>query len=195
MCGVAMSNQSPVSDMLTDPTHAAPTTAEKWPRWVVPVAIAAVVLGLAGVGIGAYAVATTPAKTSGPQGPTGPQGTPGAQGLQGPKGEPGPVGPAGTITATSISTSTAITTSPGAPVGTVLTANTSCPGGKVLLSGGAEVSASSGGADRDVELRSSFPSSTTEWQTVAVVTRPLGAGVSMTLKPFVVCGDVAPKRQ
>src|SRR6202042_867188 len=126
------------------------------------------------VGIGAYAVATTPAKTSGPQGPTGPQGAPGPQGLQGAKGEPGPVGPAGTITATSISTSTAITSAPDAPVGTVLTANTSCPGGKVLLGGGAEVSASSGGADRDVELRSSFPSSTTEWQTVAVVTRPLG---------------------
>jgi hypothetical protein len=189
-----MSNQLPVSEMLADPTHAASTRAEKWPRWVVPVVIAALVLGLAGVGIGVYAVVTTPAKTSGPPGPAGPQGAVGLQGPQGAKGDPGPAGPAGTIDATSIVASTTVTSAPDAAVGTVLVANASCPDGKLLLSGGAEVSASSGQADRDVELRSSFPLSKTEWQTVAVVTRPLGAGVSMTLKPYVVCGTPAPPR-
>lgn len=183
------SDLSPISAALADPTHAATTTPEKWPRWVVPVVIAALVLGLAGLGVGAYAVATTPAKTSGPQGPAGVQGATGPQGPQGAKGEPGP---AGTIAATSIITSTPVTSSPDAAVGTVLEAKTSCPVGKVLLSGGAEVSASTTQADRKAVLRSSFPSSTTEWQTVAIVIRPLGAGVSVTMKPYVLCGTPAP---
>ncbi len=184
-----MSNQSPVSEMLADPTHAASTTAGKPPKWVLPALIIALVLGLAGLGVGIYAVAMTPAKTSGPPGPAGPQGATGAQGPQGAKGDTGPVGPAGTIDATSIVASTAVTSSPDAAVGTVLVAETSCPVGKLLLSGGAEVTSSSTQADRDVELRSSFPFSKTQWQTVAVVTHTLGAGVSMTMKPYVVCGE------
>jgi hypothetical protein len=181
-----MSDLSPISAVLADPTP------EKWPRWVVPVVIAALVLGLAGLGVGAYAVATTPAKTSGPQGPAGAQGATGPQGPEGPQGAKGEPGPPGTIAATSIVTSTAVTSSPGAAAGTVLEAKAACPAGRVLLSGGAEVSASSTQADRKVVLRSSFPSSTTEWQTVAVVIRPLGAGVTMTMKPYVLCGTPAP---
>ena len=96
-------------------------------------------------------------------------------------------GPAGTIAATSIVAAPALTSSPDAAVGTVLVANTSCPIGKVVLSGGVQVSASSTQADRDVELRSSFPFSTTDWQTVAIVTRALGTGVSMTMTPYLVC--------
>ncbi len=189
-----MSNESPVSEMLADPTHAASTTAGTPPRWVLPALIIALVLGLAGLGVGIYAVATTPAKTSGPPGPAGPQGATGPQGPQGAKGDTGPVGPAGTIESTSIVASTAVTSAPDAGIGTVLVAETSCPVGKLLLSGGAEVTASSAQADRDVELRSSFPSSKTQWQTVAVVTRPLEAGVSMTMKPYVVCGEPTPTR-
>jgi len=162
--------------------------------WVVPVVIAALVMGLAGLGVGIYSVATTPAKTSGPQGPAGPPGPAGAEGKQGlpgasgAKGDPGPVGPPGTIAATSISSGTVLTSPPDPPVGTVLVAKTTCPNGKILLSGGAQVSAPGVVPDRNVDLRSSFPLTTTQWQTVAIVTGPLGAGVSMSMKPYVVCG-------
>jgi hypothetical protein len=43
-------------------------------------------------------------------------------------------------------------------------------------------------ADRNVALRESFPENDTTWQTVAIVTGPLGQGVKMTLTPFVMCG-------
>jgi hypothetical protein len=162
--------------------------------WVVPMVIAALVVGLAGLGVGIYAVVATPAKTSGPPGPVGPQGPAGAEGKQGTpgaagaKGDPGPAGPPGTIAATSISSGTVLTSAPDPPVGTVLVAKTTCPNGKILLSGGAQVSAPGVVPDRNVDLRSSFPLTTTEWQTVAIVTGPLGAGVSMSMKPYVVCG-------
>ena len=43
-------------------------------------------------------------------------------------------------------------------------------------------------ADRNVALRESFPLNDTTWQTVAIVTGPLGQGMKMTLTPFVMCG-------
>ncbi|MGH9047665.1 MAG: hypothetical protein ACRDVW_10185, partial [Acidimicrobiales bacterium] len=72
-------------------------------------------------------------------------------------------------------------------VGTVVVAETSCPKGQVLLSGGAEVSAP-GLADRNVLLRSSFPISATTWQAVGMVIKPLAQGDKMTMRPFVMCG-------
>ena len=171
-----------------------PSARDKERGWVVPVVIGALVVGLAGLGVGAYALATIPAKTSGPQGPqgpqgpAGPQGATGAQGAQGVAGTKGPAGPAGTIADTSIVAAAALKSPPNPAVGAVLVAKTTCPVGRVLLSGGAEVSAPGVQADRNVQLRSSFPLNKTEWQTVAIVTGPLGAGVSMTMKPFVMCG-------
>ena len=100
----------------------------------------------------------------------------------------GPTGPAGTVTATAIVASTALKSPPNPAVGTVLVAKTSCPTGKVLLSGGAQVSAPGVNADRNVELRSSYPLSTSQWQTVAIVTGSLGSGGVMTMRPYVVCG-------
>ena len=82
----------------------------------------------------------------------------------------GTTGPAGALAATSIVASTALKSAPDPGVGTVLVAKTTCPAGKILLSGGAQVSAPGVLADRNVELRSSFPFSTTQWQTVAIVT-------------------------
>ena len=58
-------------------------------RWVAPVVIAALLVGGAGLGVGAYAVATTPAKTSGPQGRTGATGAQGPQGVKGAAGSDG----------------------------------------------------------------------------------------------------------
>jgi hypothetical protein len=74
------------------------------------------------------------------------------------------------------------------PVGTVLEAKTTVPAGDVLLSGGAQVSAPGTVADRNVALRESFPLNDTTWETVAIVTGPLGKGVKMTLTPYVMYG-------
>lgn len=156
--------------------------------------MAAVAFGLAGIGVGVYAVSAIPAKTSGPQGPagqvgaTGPQG---AQGVPGARGGIGPAGPAGALAATSVIASTALSSAPDPAAGTVLVAKTTCPAGKLLLSGGALVSAPGVLADRNVELRASFPLSTTVWQTVGITTGRLGTGVVMTMKPYVVCGQAS----
>lgn len=158
------------------------------PKWVAPLVGGALVIGLAGLGVGAYSLATMPASASGPPGPqgaTGPMGPAGPRGVAGPKGE---TGPPGTIVDTSIVAGAALKTTPNPPEGAVLVAKTSCPAGQTLLSGGAQVSAPGVQADRNVALRSSIPVDKTHWQTVAIVTGPLGSGVSMTMKPFVMCG-------
>jgi hypothetical protein len=189
-----MTNPAPAWDLRAPPTAQMPAGPWKTKefKWVAPAAIAALVVGLAGLVVGAYAVATIPAKTSGPQGAVGPRGATGPQGPRGVAGQAGAVGPPGTIASSSIVQGAGLKTTPNPPVGAVLTAKTSCPPGKVLLAGGAQVFAPGLLADRNVELRSSFPSGATEWQTVAIVTGPLGAGVSMTMKPYVVCGVPAP---
>ena len=195
-----MSNPSTI-EMLHEPEGQPPQRPwdDRSHKWVAPVVVAALVVGLAGLGVGAYAVATTPAKTSGPQGPVGqtgavgPQGQQGVPGAKGAAGAVGPAGPAGALAATSIVASTALKSAPDPAVGTVLVAKTTCPAGKILLSGGAQVSAPGVLADRNVELRSSFPFSTTQWQTVAIVTGHLGTGVVMTMRPYVVCGEATPK--
>lgn len=176
-----MSN-TPTSEMpLPQPSATLPNHIRQ-PRWVAPTLVGALAVGLAGLGVGAYALATMPAKTTGPRGPVGPRGA------IGPQGDPGPKGDVGTIADTSIVAASPLTSSANPAVGTVLVARTSCPFGLVLMSGGADVSAPGVQADRNVELRSSFPVNKSHWQTVAIVTGPLGAGVSMTMKPFVVCG-------
>jgi hypothetical protein len=86
---------------------------------------------------------------------------------------------------------TSVVSAPDPPVGTTLTATTSCPTGTVLLTGGAQVSAPAP-SDHNVELRSSFPVNNTSWRTVALVTAPLATGQTMTMSPFVVCGTAPP---
>ena len=163
-------------------------TPKAWPKWVMPVVICALALGASGLGVGAYAVAAMPAKTSGPQGP---RGATGAQGPQGAKGDVGATGPAGTLAAVSVLSGAPVKSAPNPAVGSVLVAKTSCPAGKILVNGGARVSAPGVEADRNVTLRSSFPQNQTTWQTVAIVTGPLGAGGVMTMTPYVVCGQPA----
>lgn len=143
--GSTMSIQPTSSEILTHemsrrPSEQTPSDHQKVSqKWIAPVAIGALVVGLAGLAVGAYAVATTPAKTSGPQGPTGPRGAQGPAGPAGPQGPRGAVGPAGTIADTTIVSATALTSAADPPAGTVLVAETSCPPGHVLLSGGAQV--------------------------------------------------------
>ena len=77
----------PTTTQLLDGTSR--QSADRQPKWIAPVVIAALLVGGTGLGVGAYAVATTPAKTSGPQGRAGATGTTGAQGPQGVKGGAG----------------------------------------------------------------------------------------------------------
>jgi len=165
------------------------------PGWVLPLVVAALVVGLAGLGVGIYAVAKMPAKTSGPRGrvgPAGAAGTQGPQGVPGPTGAtgpPGPLGHTGTITSASVVAGPTLTTAPNPPVGTVLVAMTACPPGKILMSGTAQVSAPGVIGDRNVGLRSSIPLNATTWETVGIVTAPLVPGFAMSLRPFVMCGE------
>ena len=163
--------------------------------WSVGILLAAVV-GLAGVGLAIAALVIMPARTSGPQGPAGAQGQPGPAGVQGaqgvagvkgPTGPAGPIGPAGNVTKVSIIKSTSIMSSADPQVGAVVVATTSCPKGKILLGGGAEVSAP-GLADRNIELRSSFPLNATSWRAIGLVNASLGTGTVMTVTPYVICG-------
>lgn len=163
------------------------TPAPTIPKWMKPVVIGASVLSLAGVGIAAYAVASQPATTSGPQGPRGAMGPEGPQGPQGPEGKQGPAG----LASTTVLRGTSVVSAPDPAVGTVLEAKTTVPAGAVLLSGGAQVTAPGTLPDRNVALRESFPLNETTWETVAIVTGPLGKGVKMTLTPYVVYGPPA----
>lgn len=157
---------------------------------------AAVLFGLAGLGVGIYALVNGPVKQgeTGPQGPPGPQGLRGLQGPagqigpQGAPGKPGPAGPTGSLAKTIIVNGTAVVSAPNPPAGTLLVANTTCPMGDVLLSGGGRVSAPSAASNRNVSLRDSFAMNPTVWQTVAQTDGPLGPDETMTLKPFALCG-------
>jgi hypothetical protein len=166
----------------------APTgEAPRHPALVTAV-VAAIVLGLAGIGFGTWALVSSPsAGPAGPQGAAGPEGPQGQTGKIGPAGPAGKAGAPGTIASSNRVAASAIVSAPDPPVGTVLEAQSSCPAGEVLLSGGAEVSAP-GSADRNVILRSSFPVNSTTWQVVAMVIHPLGQGNAMTMRPFVMCG-------
>jgi hypothetical protein len=75
-------------------------------------------------------------------------------------------------------------------VGTAVMATASCPTGKVLLGGGANVT---GAADvqKNVMLRSSYPISSSAWRSVAVVMAPLAAGEQVSLHPYVLCGKAS----
>lgn len=170
----------------TDP---APTA--RLGRGLVALVVLALLFGLAGVGVGVAAIVRGPDKVvgpTGPQGAQGPRGLTGATGPQGPRGATGPAGPAGTVKTTSIISPTADLSGPNPGVGAVVVADTSCPANEILLGGGGRVSAPGIQADRNVEIRASFPLNRTTWQVVGEVTGPLGAGKSMSLRPYVICG-------
>jgi hypothetical protein len=171
-----------------------------WSRGLVVGLAAVAVISLVSVGVAAWAKQSVPSAVVGPQGATGQVGP---QGIQGPTGAAGPIGktgavgktgttgkqgPAGTIKASAPLSAKPLVSAPNPAVGTVLVATTSCFSGEVLLSGGGQVYASAPTADRNIALRSSFPLNAHSWRTVALVTAPLGAGQTMTLKPYVICG-------
>jgi hypothetical protein len=73
--------------------------------------------------------------------------------------------------------------------GTLMTATATCPDGKVLLGGGAQITDSSETGDTNdrVVLRSSYPSSTTEWTATAVVIDQIYGFRTVTVQAFALC--------
>ena len=180
---------TPVAPVPVPGVEPAATVSPPLPRWVLPVIIGSIVVGLAGLGTGIYALVKIPPKIAGPVGRTGargPEGPTGPAGPAGPAGAAGPAGPTSAVSAASIATSPALASATGAPKGTQLMATASCPAGTILLSGGAQVSA--GGASQAVALRSSYPVNATTWQVVGVVITKLPTGVAMEIAPYAVCG-------
>jgi peptidoglycan hydrolase-like protein with peptidoglycan-binding domain len=156
---------------------------------VIVALVVAVLAALAALGVAVWALEAVPAVgPRGAQGIQGAQGVAGPQGKQGVAGPQGKQGPAGTVTAASVVSASTLVSAPDPAVGTVLVAKTSCPAGKVLMGGGAQVWANGVIADRNVSLRSSFPLNSQTWQVVAITSGPLGVGTSMNMKPFVLCG-------
>lgn len=171
-------------------THGNPAVG-RLGRGLTALVLIALLFGLAGIGVGVAALVRGPDKVVGPTGPAGPRGAAGPRGptgATGPKGATGPAGPAGTIKGTTIVSPTADISGPNPGVGAVVVADTSCPAREILLGGGGRVSAPGVVADRNVEIRASFPLNSTTWQVVGEVTGPLGAGRSMSLRPYVICG-------
>ena len=68
-----------------------------------------------------------------------------------------------------------------------MTATASCPAGKILLGGGAEVTTTAAAKER-AHLVSSFPSAAASWTATGVVgIAALGAGQTMTVRAYAVC--------
>lgn len=179
-----MKEEDETEEILQHPGRSGQTTP-KGHNSLITVAVLALVVAIASLGVALWALHSVP--KVGPTGPQGAVGPPGPAGPQGPAGKEGATGHPGTVKATEVVSPTTLSSAPDPAVGTVLAATTSCPTGTVLLAGGADVSVA-GVADQHVALKSSYPLNTDSWRTVSVVTKPLGTGQSMTMKPYVTCG-------
>ena len=116
------------------------------------------------------------------QGDPGPQGPQGVAGPQGPVGPQGPPGPAGSTRVVG----PPVTSAANAARNTVVTATATCVTG-VLLGGGAQVTTTAAQKER-AQLVSSYPSSTTVWTALGVVSiAALGAGQTMTVQAYALC--------
>jgi hypothetical protein len=115
----------------------------------------------------------------------------GVAGPRGPEGVPGPRGPSGPTGATGVAGAqlvdgTAVTSTSGS-VGTVVTADASCPSGTVLLGGGGKVTNNDTHPDRTV-LTQSYPLDGTTWHAVGVIAgENLSGGHRMTVQAFARC--------
>lgn len=123
---------------------------------------------------------------AGPAGSQGAQGVAGAQGPQGPKGDSGAAGGGGSSGATRVA-GDLVTSAVNIGSGNQLTATVTCPEGKVLLGGGAEVKSSTGTQNGSTLLSSSYPSSETTWTAVGTVRATMTGGSAMTVQAFALC--------
>jgi hypothetical protein len=110
---------------------------------------------------------------TGPAGPAGPAGTVGPAGPAGPQGAPGVSG-LEIVTVSSVSNST---------VGKAIEA--SCPAGKKLLGGGAQLF----GAPGSLALDESFPNGAATWRATAYEVAPTAS--NWTVTAYAICATVA----
>ncbi|MEN9582597.1 MAG: hypothetical protein RL641_551 [Candidatus Parcubacteria bacterium] len=128
----------------------------------------------------------------GQMGQPGPTGQVGPIGPQGPQGEPGVSGSSGGVSGSQIivgATDTYTEPSAGTGVttaGAQVTSTATCPAGKVLLGGGAEVVTTDSGKYK-VSVTSSYPSSATVWTAIATEMADLTADKTMTVTAYAVC--------
>jgi hypothetical protein len=85
---------------------------------------------------------------------------------------------------------TAVTSAAGAGQGTQVTATASCPAGKEVLGGGAQVTTTETGTNRyRVVLVSSYPSNATTWTAVGMNVVAMSAGRTFTVTPYALCSE------
>ncbi len=86
-------------------------------------------------------------------------------------------------------TGTTVTSAANAALGTTVTATATCAAGKLLLGGGARVTTTgTGTAVARATMQASYPSSTTTWTAVGVVsTAALSAGNTMSVRAYALC--------
>ena len=155
-------------------------------RYPIVVAVALSALALSACERATVVVPATPAPAvvvpvPGPAGPQGAPGAPAEKGETGATGATGPQGPAGPALAGSTIVQGNLVTS----VYTVksATSTASCASGKVLLSGGAQLTTTD--SPEKVQIIASYPSSGTTWTVTgsALITK----GKAWTVRAFVVC--------
>ena len=93
------------------------------------------------------------------------------------------------MTATHVTAAAPMSTVTDPAVGTTLVATVSCPTGKLLLGGGAEVTATATGSSNHTQIQSSYPLANNAWRVMALVNAPLGPGSAMEIRPYAICGS------
>ena len=95
----------------------------------------------------------------------------------------GPAGPSGS----QLVTGTPVTSAANAVRNTLTTATATCPAGKVVLGGGAQITTTSASKER-AQLVTSYPSAANTWTAIGVVAiGNLGAGQTMTVTAYALC--------
>jgi hypothetical protein len=84
-------------------------------------------------------------------------------------------------------TGTPVTSSANAAAGTQTTATATCGVGKVLLGGGARITAT--GQIQRVALATSYPSTTTTWTATGTVLTTLTGGNTFTVTAYGLCSQ------
>jgi hypothetical protein len=120
------------------------------------------------------------------QGSIGATGATGSVGATGPTGPPGPAGAPGPSGSTLV-TGTPVSSVTNPPVRTQITATASCAAGKVVLGGGARVTATT--QVERVTLTSSYPSNTTTWSAIGTVTSNMNQGNTFTVTAYALCSQ------
>jgi len=117
-------------------------------------------------------------------GAAGPAGADGADGATGATGATGPAGPSGsTLVQDGLGTPTGTD-----PVeGTTFTDTATCAAGKVLLGGGGRLTTSVASERMYTAIVESYPSSTTVWTVVGIVTKNLSNGSTARATAYALC--------